>query len=91
MWYKLPHRMSTHETPQIAKRVGSNIRAARLARGLTQQQLAQLVNASGGGRDVSRWENGGVEPGPKYRQPLADALFEGDLSALYREPAEVVV
>jgi transcriptional regulator with XRE-family HTH domain len=77
--------VSTQATTQIALRVGANLREAREARGLTQQEVGVAIQATGGGRDVSRWENGHVEVGPKYRQALADLLFDGDLSALYRE------
>lgn len=81
--------MSTNETPHIAQRVGANLRGARLAKGMTQRQVAEMVGTES--RDVSRWENGGVEPGPKYRHLLANVLFDGDLSALYREREGVAV
>lgn len=76
--------MSTHETPHLAQTVGLNIRRARKAAGLTQQQLAEMIGAKGGAKDVSRWENGGVEIGPKYRPLVANVLFDGDVSLLYQ-------
>lgn len=85
MWYKVSHGMSTHATPHIADLTGANLRAARQARQMTQRQVADLVGVTN--RDVSRWENGGVEPGPKYRRKLAEVLFDGDLSAMYAEAA----
>lgn len=76
--------MATRAATQIALTVGGNIRAAREEQGLTQKQVGDELGVTN--RDVSRWENGAVEPGPKYRHALADLLFGGDLSALYREP-----
>lgn len=77
--------MSTNETPNIARITGANLRAARVGRGLTQKQVADAIGVTN--RDVSRWENGAVEPGPKYRHRLAAELFGGDLSALYERVA----
>lgn len=76
--------MPTHTTNQIALIVGANLRAARGTR--TQKEIADLIGVTN--RDVSRWENGQVEPGGKYRHLLAEALFDGDVSALYRELEE---
>lgn len=36
--------------------IGGRIKAAREAAGLTQQQLADVVQAGGGQRQVSNWE-----------------------------------
>jgi transcriptional regulator with XRE-family HTH domain len=79
--------MTQHPSLQIKQRVGANLAAARVAKGMTQRQVGEAVGAAG--PDVSRWENGRVEPGPAYRQALADVLFDGDVSALYREPEEI--
>lgn len=59
------------------------MRAARADLNLTQRQVGEAVGATPA--DVSRWESGKVEPGGKYRQQLADVLFDGDLSAMYAE------
>lgn len=48
---------------------------------MTQKDVADLLGITN--RDVSRWENGKVEPGPKYRLQLADELFGGDVSRMY--------
>lgn len=63
--------------------VAANLRRARLERDWTQRQVAAEVGVTPA--DVSRWESGRVEPGAKYRYALADLLFDGDVSALYRE------
>jgi transcriptional regulator with XRE-family HTH domain len=85
VWYKYIHEMTTHAKPNIALTVGVNLKAAREARRMTQKEVADAIGVTN--RDVSRWENGGVEPGTKYRHALAQVLFDGDLSALYRVPA----
>lgn len=84
MWYKLQQQMATHSNHHIAQIVGANIRRQRLSFDWTQKDLGDRLGVRD--RDVSRWENGVVEPGPKYRYMLALELFGGDVSALYREP-----
>lgn len=69
---------------QILQTVAANLREARRARGLTQHEVGLEVGTTGPA--ISRWETGRIEPGPAYRQALADLLFDGDVSALYREP-----
>lgn len=68
---------------QIKQIVGRNLAAARVAQGFTQRQVGDAIGVPG--PDVSRWETGRVEPGPMNRQKLAELLFDGDVSALYRE------
>lgn len=75
--------MATNETTHIALTVGTNLRDARGSRGWTQKQVADQLGVTN--RDVSRWENGKVEPGLTNRYRLADLFFDGDVSALYRE------
>ena len=72
----------------MAQITGRNLRAARDESGLTQRNVADAVGVTP--MDVSRWETGRVEPGGKYRQALADFFFGGDVSALYREPEDIV-
>lgn len=67
--------------PTTKEIVGANLRAARTKRRWTQHEVGVEIGATG--PDVGRWERGVVEPGPTYRQALADLLFDGDLSALY--------
>lgn len=74
--------MDTHGTTQTPQTIGANIRTARLAQGMTQKDVADLIGATN--RDVSRWESDRVEPGPKYRHLLARVLFDGEVSAIYR-------
>lgn len=81
MWYGIPKQMDTQARHQIVMTLGSNIRAARKERNMTQKDVADLLGITN--RDVSRWENGKVEPGPKYRLQLADELFGGDVSRMY--------
>lgn len=78
--------MGPHTETQAVTTVGANLKAAREARELTQKQVAEAIGVTN--RDVSRWENGKVEPGRKYRHLLADLFFDGDLSAMYAEPLE---
>jgi len=76
------HKMSTQVRHQILTTVGHNLRAAREARGMTQKQVGDELGVTN--RDVSRWENGKVEPGPMYRQMLGDLFFDGEVSRLYQ-------
>ena len=41
--------------------MGEKLKAARQAAGMTQGQLAEAIGCRG--KDISRWENGHVEPG----------------------------
>ena len=52
--------------------MGEKLRAARLAAGLTQGQLAEKVGCQQ--RDISRWENGQREPMANTLKKLALAL-----------------
>lgn len=61
--------------------VGRNVRRGRDARGWTQRELAAALEV--GEKDVSRWENGHVEPSGAMRLQIAALLFDGDLAALY--------
>lgn len=79
--------MPTHATHHVAQTVGRNIRAARITADLSQHELAQRIGGKVTSRDVSRWENGGVEP-TKYRHMLAEILFGGDLAAMYDDAQE---
>lgn len=52
--------------------MGEKLKAARLAAGLTQGQLAELVGVQQ--RDISRWEGGHREPGVLIVKKMAQAL-----------------
>lgn len=52
--------------------MGEKLKAARLAAGLTQGQLAEKVGCQQ--RDVSRWENGSREPLASTLKKLAQAI-----------------
>lgn len=52
--------------------IGANVRAARLAAGMTQVQLAAALGTSHPA--VSRWENGGDEPTDRTLDALAAVL-----------------
>lgn len=78
--------MTRQADRQTAPTVGLNLRAARDELELTQRQVAEAVGVTPA--DVSRWERGKVEPSARFRFPLAELLFDGDVSALYREPVE---
>lgn len=82
--------MSTAETwlsrDDVAQAVGRNIRAARIAAGLTIRRLSVLVDA--GEADVSRWERGTnlIRPDMAIRVAVAldvtlDQLVAGTLPA----------
>jgi transcriptional regulator with XRE-family HTH domain len=73
--------MTTQVRNQIVTTVGQNLRAARVERNLTQKQVGDALGVTN--RDVSRWEGGKVEPGPVYRQMLADLFYDGEISRMY--------
>lgn len=50
--------------------IGENIRRLRLARGITQEQLAEVLNISNAA--VSKWERGGSFPDITLLFPIAD-------------------
>lgn len=77
--------MATDASRQLAATLGANIRAARIGKGWTQDDLGFKVGATG--QRVSKWERGQHRPGPLYEVALADALFGGDVSELYVECA----
>jgi transcriptional regulator with XRE-family HTH domain len=52
------------------------LRDARLRMGLTQHELARLIDVAGGER-ISRWELGSSAPRPEMLQRLAQALNVG--------------
>ena len=52
--------------------MGEKLKAARLAAGLTQAQLAEKVGCQQ--RDISRWENGLREPVASTLKKLAEAI-----------------
>jgi transcriptional regulator with XRE-family HTH domain len=80
--------MSTQVRNQILTTVGHNLRAARIARGMTQKQVGDELGVTN--RDVSRWENGKVEPGAYYRHQLGELFFGGDISRMYEQTEEAV-
>lgn len=52
--------------------MGEKLKAARLAAGMTQGQLAEAVGVSQ--RDISHWETGHREPGVLIVKEIAQAL-----------------
>lgn len=52
--------------------IGARIRAARMARGLTQKTVADALGIND--RHVQAWEAGRRNPGPKHLAKLAEVL-----------------
>lgn len=52
--------------------MGEKLKAARQATGMTQAQLAEVLGCRV--KDISRWENGHVEPGVLTVKKMAQAL-----------------
>ena len=52
--------------------MGENLKQARQAAGMTQKQLADALGCKV--KDISRWENGHVEPGVLTVKKMAQAL-----------------
>ena len=53
--------------------IGARIRAARMARGLTLQNVAESLGLRSR-QQIYEWERGIVCPGPKHLAKLADVL-----------------
>jgi transcriptional regulator with XRE-family HTH domain len=65
------------------------LRDARLRMGLTQHELARVIDVAGGER-ISRWELGSSNPRPEMLQRLAQALNVGTADLLEAEaPADL--
>lgn len=69
-----PRQAARRRNPEISARVGANIRRARLAAGLSQGQLARLVDDWTDGSSVSRWERGVTRPLESKLVKLAEVL-----------------
>ena len=64
------------------------LREARLRMGLTQHELARLIDVAGGER-ISRWELGSSAPRPGMLQRLAQALNVGAADLLEAGPVDL--
>lgn len=67
----------------------SALKAARIARGLSQKELAALIGTSQG--SVSKWENGDKFPTGKFLSSLVAELPDLDVNAALRPTAPVEV
>lgn len=76
--------MTSQAPNRLATIIGANIREARLARKMTQAQLAAAIGVES--MFISRWERGANTPADDRQYALADYLFDGDLAALYADP-----
>lgn len=52
--------------------MGEKLKTARIAAGMTQKQLAEEMDCLV--KDISRWENGHVEPGVLTVKKMAEIL-----------------
>lgn len=59
-WCYMVACMRKEETAMDAKKIGSFLKTLRKEKGLTQEQLAEILYVSG--RTVSRWETGTSMP-----------------------------
>jgi transcriptional regulator with XRE-family HTH domain len=83
----ITREMATQPNHHLAALVGTNIAAARERAGLTQQEVATAVKTSIS--RVSDWERGLHMPSRSVQPLLAELLFEGDVTAMFRQPDEV--
>lgn len=74
--------MEPRKHTDLKRLVGQNLRAARLARHLTQSDLAKLVDCRE--NDVCRWETGAYRPNDERLIALAGSLGV-TVADLYRE------
>jgi len=68
----VPSPLADGQRAQVRARWGNQLRAARLARGLSQAQLAAVVGVSRPA--VSEWERGLCAPTDLHRLSIARAL-----------------
>jgi transcriptional regulator with XRE-family HTH domain len=76
--YRWDRNMAREGWP-VAETVGAKVARLRRRRGLTQQQLAELLCAATGsaavsGSEISRWERGVRQPGPAWLAWLGQIL-----------------
>jgi transcriptional regulator with XRE-family HTH domain len=76
--------MPSQGNRHLAAIIGANIRRERLARDLTQREVAQAIGVES--IFISRWERGEHSPNEERLHLLADLFFDGDVSALFRDP-----
>lgn len=69
-----PEPRQLRRNPEITRRVGENLRRARLARDLTQAQLATSLDEWTDTMTVSRWERGIHRPHKRRLVQLAEIL-----------------
>lgn len=86
--YNLGLRFVVDDATRVAW--GERLRAARIARGITQAQLANAIAERNGGigctrAAVSAWERGVSAPAPEARKIIARAL-KVPVSRLFAEP-----
>ena len=81
--------MSGHANQHSASvLIGLNLAAARKRKGFKQREVAAELGVSE--RMVTRWEKGQHRPSALYEKRLVALLLDGDLGALYAEPAKQV-
>lgn len=56
------------------KNLGRQLREAREAVGMDQNEIADALGVKGGNRTISAWETGANEPGPAY-QRIIEAFY----------------
>lgn len=64
--------MTSQATRDIKSIIGSNLKAARKRKGLTQRELAAIVDVPD--MHISRWERGAHRPNDAAMSALAKAL-----------------
>jgi len=75
--------MASHMANHLSSIVGRNIAAARDTAGFTQHELASRLNTSTS--RVSGWERGEHLPSQKQQPAIAELLFDGDITAIFRD------
>lgn len=69
-----PRQAARRRNPEVSRRIGANIRRARQGLGLSQGQLARLVDEWTDSNSVSRWERGKARPLERTLERLAEVL-----------------
>ena len=80
------HEMPRHGSRHIKSIVGDNVRAARMARGMTQRDLAAELGMDA--MAVSRWERGRVMPESVATMPRLAAALDVPIGWLYTDHEE---
>lgn len=75
--------MTSQVTSQVRGRIADNIDSAITAKGLTNRAVGEMIGRTE--HQVWRWRRGKHTPSLEVLAELASVLYDGDISAFYRD------